>query len=522
MAEAEVEDLPQDGAGHAQEPAVSPNDRIGLPQHLAFVDLETTGANAAYHRITEVGIVRLLNDELVEEWSSLVNPECSIPEYIEAFTGISDEMVAGAPRFSEIAALVYEKLQGAVFAAHNARFDYSFLRSEFRRLGMRFSAEVLCTVKLSRRLFPEHARHNLDAVMQRHGLSCSARHRALGDARVLHDFWRKLRCDVPPPLLAAAATTVLAAPKLPAHLPPDLADDLPEGPGVYRFFGENDALLYVGRSNSLRTSVLERLTEEQNVPRERGESRAARLASQVRRVDWLQTAGELGACLRESAWIRTQKPLHNRHPRHNARSFTLKGAPIDSGQARGPSGNPVEPVVIDGVEAQELAHCFGVFHSERDARRALTDIARAHQLCLKVLRLEEGTGSCFAFQVGKCKGACVGKEPPMLHDMRLRLALSSLKLKSWPFPGRIALRERDPWGGGPDGELGGADLHVVDHWVYLGTARSEEDLAALAVKQASCGFDADVYKILVRYFSKHPKLDWHDLHHRKLHVSATQ
>ena len=170
---------------------------------LVFVDLETTGADPAYDRVTEVGLVRVRDGELVEEWSSLVNPERPIPAYIEAMTSISDEMVAGAPRFADIAALVRQKLDGAVFVAHNARFDYSFLRSEFRMLDMPFSAQVLCTVKLSRRLFPEFARHNLDAVMERHGLSCSARHRALGDAQVLHEFWRKLKQDVAPPTLAA-------------------------------------------------------------------------------------------------------------------------------------------------------------------------------------------------------------------------------------------------------------------------------------------------------------------------------
>src|ERR1700743_1501717 len=133
---------------------------------LAFVDLETTGGNAAYDRITEIGIVRVEKGELLEEWSSLVNPECPISPYIEAFTGISSEMVADAPLFGNIAATVRDKLRGAVFVAHNARFDYSFLRSEFRRLGVEFSAEVMCTVKLSRRLFPAHARHNLDAVME--------------------------------------------------------------------------------------------------------------------------------------------------------------------------------------------------------------------------------------------------------------------------------------------------------------------------------------------------------------------
>jgi DNA polymerase-3 subunit epsilon len=159
-----------------------------IPRDLVFVDLETTGGNAAYDRITEVGIVRVRDGELIEEWSSLVNPECPIPAYIESFTGISNQMVADAPRFAEIAEQVQEKLHGALFVAHNARFDYAFLRSEFLKLDRHFSAKVLCTVKLSRRLFPEFVRHNLDAVMERNGLTCSARHRALGDARVLHDF----------------------------------------------------------------------------------------------------------------------------------------------------------------------------------------------------------------------------------------------------------------------------------------------------------------------------------------------
>jgi DNA polymerase III subunit epsilon len=131
---------------------------------LAFVDLETTGGNAAYDRITEIGIVRMQNGVLLEEWSSLVNPECPISPYIEAFTGISSEMVAAAPLFADVAAAVFEKLRGAVFIAHNARFDHSFLRTEFRKVGMAYSADALCTVKLSRRLYPEHVRHNLDAV----------------------------------------------------------------------------------------------------------------------------------------------------------------------------------------------------------------------------------------------------------------------------------------------------------------------------------------------------------------------
>jgi DNA polymerase III subunit epsilon len=506
MAAAEVEGCLPTAAADAQESASPSDDLSVLPYDLVFVDLETTGGNAAHHRITEIGIVRVTNGELVEEWSSLVNPECLIPSYIEAFTGITNEMVAGAPRFADIAALVREKLGGAVFVAHNARFDYSFLRSEFRRLDRHFAAKVLCTVKLSRRLFPQYARHNLDAVMERNGLTCSARHRALGDARVLCDFWFKLRRDVPETRLLAAAQIVLGTHRLPPHLPPDLADELPEGPGVYRFFGENDVLLYVGKSNSLRSRVLEHLADEHPA------SRDHKLARQVRRVDWVETAGELGAMLREAHWIKTQTPLYNRRVKSKAGSFTLRPretACEPTGEPTGSSGG-VEPVAIDSVDMEDLRRCFGVFHSEKDARKALLDIARAHQLCLKVLGFEDSAGSCFAFQVGKCRGACIGREPLILHNTRVKLALSSLKLKSWPFPGRIALRERDSRGYGSEG-VPGADLHVIDHWTYLGTARSDEELAALSAKEGSVSFDVDVYRILVRYFSNHPKLDWHDL-----------
>jgi DNA polymerase-3 subunit epsilon len=468
-----------------------------LPHDLVFVDLETTGGNAACDRITEVGLVRVKNGEIVDEWSSLVNPDCAISPYIEAFTGISNEMVAEAPRFAEIAAVMRQKLHGALFVAHNARFDYAFLRSEFLRSDSSFSAQVLCTVKLSRRLFPEFARHNLDAVMERNGLTCSARHRALGDAKVLHDFWFKLRRELPETRLAAAVTTVLRAQRLPAHLPAGLADDLPDGPGVYRFFGEDDVLLYVGRSNSLRARVCRHFAAEDAAAKDR------RLGDQVRRVDWLQTAGELGAMLCEAEWLKTLTPVYNRRNKGQAQCHTLR---VIAPSPPAVQSHPIEAVAIEDIDLKALMQCFGVFHSEKDARKALTDIARAQHLCLKVLGLEDGAGSCVAFQLGKCRGACVGREALILHNTRLQLALSSLKLKAWPFPGRIALREHPRR----------ADLHVFDHWAYLGTARDADELAAFRERDTRPAFDVDVYRILMRYFANHPRLDWHDLRDRTI------
>jgi DNA polymerase-3 subunit epsilon len=332
--------------------------------------------------------------------------------------------------------------------------------------------------------------------MERHSLSCSARHRALGDARVLRDLWSKLQREIPADIFAAAAAqAVLTHAKLPAQLPPELADELPESPGVYRFYGEEGVLLYIGRSNSLRSKIVSQLGGP------RAGSREHTLAAQVQRVDWAPTAGELGAMLLESQWLKSQRPRYNRHARGNAESVTLR-QPDASGRVR------IQR--IDTLEPEDLAQSFGVFHSEKDARKALTDIARAQQLCLKVLGLEQSEGSCFALQVGKCRGACAGKEPLILHAMRLQMALSALKMKSWPFPGRIALRERATGAFSTDGTRG-AEFHVLDRWMYLGSARSEEELASLSARDFHPAFDADVYKILLRYFSNHPNLDWHDL-----------
>jgi DNA polymerase-3 subunit epsilon len=320
--------------------------------------------------------------------------------------------------------------------------------------------------------------------MERHRLTCTARHRALGDARVLGDFWSTLLRDIPEEKLAAAAQLVIGANKLPAYLPPDLADELPEGPGVYRFFGDDDVLLYIGKSHSLRTRILGHFAAEH------ADAKEQKKARQTRRIDWVETAGDLGAQLKEAQWIKAQRPLYNKRLKPQSDNFTWKAAD---------NGHGVHLRAIGDLGATQLGDCFGVFHAQKDGRKALVEIARAHSLCLKTLGLEESAGSCVAYQIGKCKGACIGKEPLILHGTRLMMALSALRLKSWPFPGRVALKE------------GRSECHVLDHWVYLGTARSEEDLATLTAADAPAAFDVDVYRILVRYLAKNPHVDWHDL-----------
>lgn len=443
---------------------------------IACVDLETTGGHAGRDRVIEAGIVLLEEGVVSGEYATLVNPGVRIPHAIQQFTGISEAMVADAPPFAEIADELQGRLAGRLFVAHNVRFDYGFLRAEFGRLGRRFRAPVLCTVRLSRALTPAARGHNLDAVIARHGLRCDARHRALGDARVLADFLGIARARWPAAELAAIIARLATAPRLPPQLDPALAAELPEGPGVYLFYGEGDALLYVGKSNQLASRVLAHFAD----PRAR---HGQELAQLVRRVEWRETAGEFGALLAEARLIRERRPLLNRRLRAALEYWTIRlGA-----DAGGPAAEIVafDPAGAPGDE-------YGMFRRSGDARRALEGLVREHQLCAKRLGLETGAGSCLAFQLERCRGACAGREPPAVHALRARMALAGLRRREWPFPGRIGIRERD-W-------RGLEEIHVFDRWCHLGSAGDTGELDALAGRDLH--FEPDVYRILLGFLSR--------------------
>lgn len=192
--------------------------RAMLRTPLIFLDLETTGMSAAEERITEIGLVEVVEGEFVGSWSQLVNPQKRIPPFIQSLTGITDDMVEDAPTFEQLAPALFERLQGKLLIAHNARFDYGFLKHEFGRLDLTYLPRVLCTAKLSRKLFPEHRSHSLDSLIDRYRLKCSARHRALGDAEVLWDFMRKIYELRDAALIDAAVQAQLGAADAPAGL----------------------------------------------------------------------------------------------------------------------------------------------------------------------------------------------------------------------------------------------------------------------------------------------------------------
>jgi len=444
-----------------------------LAGEVACVDLETTGGNALRDRVIEAGIVLLSGGRVVEEYSTLVNPGVRIPFAIQQFTGITEDMVADAPPFAEVCDALLQRLEGRLFVAHNARFDYGFLRGEFRRLGRRFRAPVLCTVRLSRALTPGERGHNLDAVMARYGIHCAARHRALGDAQVLAELLRIAGERWPPAELGAIVEKLLQAPRLPPQLDAGLVDEMPEGPGVYLFHGEGDALLYVGKAKNIQSRVLAHFAADKRSRRE------VELTRLVRRIEWIATAGEFGALITEACLIKERRPLLNRRFPATPTLWAIRLG--DDAQSLRASISELDPDT-------DTDESYGMFRSRGDAERALTGIVRDQELCAKQLGLEAGEASCVAHQLGHCRGACIGKEPALMHAIRTRLAFARLKRRDWPFPGRIGIRERD-WSGAEE-------THVFDRWRYLGTVRGAAEPSEFQRRPGN--FDPDIYRILLR------------------------
>jgi DNA polymerase-3 subunit epsilon len=250
----------------------------------------------------------------VREWSSLINPGQPIPEFIQGLTGISNDMVADAPAFDSLADEISARLADRVFIAHNARFDHGFLKNAFRRTGHAFKPAVLCTVRLSRKLFPGFARHNLDSIVERHRLEVGQRHRALGDARLIWQFWQDLQETLEPAGFHATVSGLISRPSLPSRLEGFSIDTLPTTAGVYLFYGGADAPLYVGKAINLRRRVLSHFSGDHAAPRE------LELSQQIERIEWRETSGELGALLLEARLVKELEPAFNRQLRENAKA----------------------------------------------------------------------------------------------------------------------------------------------------------------------------------------------------------
>ncbi len=457
--------------------------KYGQFSTFAFVDVETTGVSASQDRVLEVGILRVENGEVVGKMNTLIDPDVFIPSDITNITGITDDDILNAPHFSAVVEEVEALLKDAVFVAHNARFDYAFLKHEFRRLGLPFNYKTLDTVKFSRKLFPLLPRHNLDAIIALLNTKIEHRHRAYDDAYVLFELLNYAEKTFSKEYLEETILDFLKTPSLPQQISRIQIGELPQTPGVYFMYDKTETLLYVGKSVDVQARVLSHFYNDFE------SSNDLLLSREVFRVDAIKTAGDLGASLLEAQKIKTHLPIHNRMLRAKGPLMALvesqKGEYLTIKIIPLPDINPIDHHSI-----------LGVFTSKKQLAIKLKEIAKEHKLCLKLLGVEKSKGACFETQIGLCNGACEEKEAAFKYNVRFKEAFTNSRVPNWPFIGAIAIHEKFE-----ENE----ELLIFNNWCYLGSVSEVSDEKLSEVIHKEVPFEWDNYKIIRRFIKKHTK-----------------
>lgn len=427
----------------------------------AIVDIETTGGQPAQDKITEIAIFIHDGEKIVDQYSTLINPERPIPYFITNLTGINDEMVKHAPKFYEVAKEIVEFTEGKVFVAHNVRFDYSFLKKEFADLGFTYQRKTLCTVRLSRTLMPGLPSYSLGKLCQSINIPIKARHRAGGDAEataILFDRLLKLNqpqieqasdhaSEQTEKLLKKQIKTSL----LPPNIKREQVDALPEQPGVYYFHDEAGEVIYVGKSINIRKRIIQHFSIDYK------SNKSIEFKNRISDISYELMGNELVALLFESAEIKRMKPQYNRQQR---RSVFSSGIYVYEDE-KGYKHLTFEKVADNGkTPLIALSNHF-------KAKGFLFHKVAKFNLCQKLCDLYKTTGPCFDYQVHQCKGACIGKETPAEYNARVDAAIESFTYQHSSFV--VIGKGREP---------GEKSVVVVENGRYLGFGFFDESFSA--------------------------------------------
>ena len=380
----------------------------------AIIDIETTGGSYRLERITEIAVFIHDGTRIIDEYSSLINPERNIPYFITSLTGITNEMVEDAPKFYEVAKKIVEMTEGKVFVAHNARFDYSFIRQEFNMLGYNYKRPLLDTVALSRKLLPGHSSYSLGNLCNDLGIEINGRHRASGDAMATVRLL-ELLLERDKTLKSGSLIKNRKASKLHPAFDVSRIDDIPEEPGVYYFHNEEGEIIYVGKSRNLFQRVNTHLSNNTS-------ARAMEMRSMTAGISWEPTGSELIALLLESTEIKKRKPLFNRAQRRTGYSWGIYSYTDDNGYIR-----------FDCRNVSDKAVPLALFNSRDNARGKLVQIISKYNLCQKLCGMYDTDGPCFHHQVSLCRGACRGEEAPSEYNQRALMALDEFIFRERNF-----------------------------------------------------------------------------------------
>lgn len=382
----------------------------------AIIDIETTGGLVKRDKITEIAIVLHDGEDILDQYQTLINPDRSIPEFISRMTGITNEMVATAPRFHEVAKEIVLKTEGAVFVAHNARFDYGFIREEFARLGYPYTRKQLCTVRLSRKLFPQLKSHSLDSLIRHFSIPVNQRHRALDDALATAELFRIMTgLQNGDHEMTSIIDLGIREANLPVSITMEQLHALPEEPGVYYFHDDTGRVIYVGKSIHIKKRVLEHFRTISN--------KSNKLQQKVHDITYTLTGSELIAQLLENAEIKSLQPEINRAQRRKSFPFAIYYYFDEGGylQMKIKKKNK-----IDAPGTAAVLHELPDYNSATNYLRGLSD---GYRLCLKKTDIDTGPGPCFYYQIGKCGGACTGAESPDDYNLRVRQAVVDTHFK---------------------------------------------------------------------------------------------
>ena len=381
----------------------------------AIIDVETTGYGGAGARITDIAVFIHDGKNIIEEFQTFINPETYIPENITRLTRITNEMVASAPKFYEVAKKIFQLTQGKVFVAHNVNFDYNIIRKEFARLGGAYELETLCTIKLSRRLIPGFKSYSLGNLCNELNIDNKDAHRAYGDARATVELFELLveksqelgENDLKPIKIKKQIN-------LPPMLEREVYDQLPETFGVYYFHNAEDEIIYVGKANNIKQRVASHFNDKKR--------KEQQMFEQTANITYKLCGSELISLLFESAEIKRLFPMYNRSQKKLVETHLLFSYE---------NGGGVTCLAIGSNKQQNEA--VATFYNVRQAKNILEALVKEFELCPKYCGLEQSKGACFASGIKKCKGVCANQEPIDDYNQRVAEAMDSLRIPKKDF-----------------------------------------------------------------------------------------
>ncbi|UCS91627.1 GIY-YIG nuclease family protein [Echinicola marina] len=374
----------------------------------AIVDIETTGGYGKRHRITEIAAFLHDGEQVLDSYQTLLNPECEIPHYITGLTGIDQQMVEGAPVFREIADELYDFLQGKVFVAHNVNFDYQFIKAEFDRVGREFDLPKLCTVRLSRKIFPGLRSYSLGSICESKSISITDRHRAYGDAEATAELFGMLVDADDQGVIAS----LLKRNSGEAFLPPNISKEqfmaLPEKVGVYYFHDINGKVIYVGKALNIRSRFKGHFS---------GAVKGKQaMKSEIHSVSCQLTGSEFLALLVEALEIKKHWPKFNRAQKVKGTSWGLYRYQDGAGFER-----------FQVAKISRFTKPLLSFKSHHDAWSYLLEKVAHYNLCPKLCGIQKTAAECYDYKLGKCEGACCGQEDAASYNQRVGDWLQQMK-----------------------------------------------------------------------------------------------